>query len=414
MNKPLTKRNNLVSLLLATTALALFAALLVWPEAAYRGALYGLELWALVLVPSLLPFFITAEIMLNLGIVHMLGVLLEPFMQPVFKLPGATSFVVAMGFTSGFPMGAVLTRRMHEEKLCTLEECKRLVAFTNNSSPLFILAAVGVGMLKNPEAGILLAVAHYSSNILLGIILGFFSGRRSPSRQHKKSIFRRSIQALLQAQENRKPLGTLLRDSIQSGIHNITVIGGFVLVFSVFLQIMKSSSLLEYFADIFSAAVGLLGGSTSLGKPLATGFWEMTLGLRELAGLSISWTHKYIAASLLLGWSGLSIQAQVISALAGTEISSRLYHVGRIFQALLSAIIIYFLANFATPLTSEAIATFSPMFSVKNVSVFWALSCFQAASKCFFSLLFAMLLISMFLVIFNNIVNSLKNGPSHK
>jgi len=43
-------------------------------------------------------------------------------MRPVFKQPGAAGFVLAMGFTSGFPMGAVLTNKLYEKNLCTKEE----------------------------------------------------------------------------------------------------------------------------------------------------------------------------------------------------------------------------------------------------------------------------------------------------
>ena len=81
----------------------------LFPQATYDGARYGLETWAFTLVPSLMPFMIAADILIQLGVVNFLGVLLEPLMRPLFRLPGSAGFVVAMGFTSGFPMGALLT-----------------------------------------------------------------------------------------------------------------------------------------------------------------------------------------------------------------------------------------------------------------------------------------------------------------
>ena len=63
-------------------------------------------------------------------------------MRPLFRLPGEAGFAVALGFTSGFPMGAILTASLKEQSLCTPQEAARLAAFTNNSSPLFLLISV--------------------------------------------------------------------------------------------------------------------------------------------------------------------------------------------------------------------------------------------------------------------------------
>jgi nucleoside recognition membrane protein YjiH len=78
-----------------------------------------------------------------------------------------------MGFTSGFPIGASLkSKACMMKNYLNADEAERLVSFTNNSSPLFILgSSVGVGMFSSPVARIyLLAFSHYLSNSLLGII----------------------------------------------------------------------------------------------------------------------------------------------------------------------------------------------------------------------------------------------------
>ncbi|GAE91756.1 membrane protein [Gracilibacillus boraciitolerans JCM 21714] len=49
----------------------------------------GLEVWASVVFPSLLPFFIVAELLIAFGgVVHFIGVLCEPIMRPLFNVPG--------------------------------------------------------------------------------------------------------------------------------------------------------------------------------------------------------------------------------------------------------------------------------------------------------------------------------------
>lgn len=90
-------------------------------------------------------FFILSELLISFGIVRFVGVLLEPFMRPIFRVPGVGGFVLAMGMASGFPSGAKLTTRLRQEGQLTRIEAERLVSFTNSSNPLFIFGAVAVG-----------------------------------------------------------------------------------------------------------------------------------------------------------------------------------------------------------------------------------------------------------------------------
>ena len=49
-------------------------AMLWYPQAAYQGAIRGLTTWSTHLVPSLLPFFIFADLLLSLGFVRFFGI----------------------------------------------------------------------------------------------------------------------------------------------------------------------------------------------------------------------------------------------------------------------------------------------------------------------------------------------------
>lgn len=337
------KRRLILSFLLAVCGCILTLFMLIHPRETYEGALYGLQLWGTVLVPSLLPFFIITEILLSLGIVAVMGELLDPLMRPVFNLPGSTSFVLAMGFTSGFPMGAILTRRLYEEDLCTKSEAERLVTFTNNSSPLFILAAIGVGMFNDPALGIILAIAHYSSNLCLGILFGSFSKRPPETPVLKKSLFNKIVLAFAKAQNNRKPLGKILSDSIKIGITNVLQISGFVIFFAVLANLLEVSGLFRYIANFFSIIIAALGFPSLLNTSFTKGLLEITLGLKDLSLHTLPLQVKAAAASIILGWSGLSIQAQVTSFLSGSSLSPRLYYLARILQAFLAGLIAYLL-----------------------------------------------------------------------
>src|SRR5690606_32647387 len=143
--------------------------LIKFPNDALEASIRGIDMWWEVVFPSLLPFFITAELLLSFGVVKFLGVVFEPIMRPLFNVPGVGSFACIMGMDSGYPTGAKISVRLREQNQVTQVEAERLVAFTNASSPLFIFGAISIGFFHDPKLGVLLAICHYLGNAITGI-----------------------------------------------------------------------------------------------------------------------------------------------------------------------------------------------------------------------------------------------------
>jgi nucleoside recognition membrane protein YjiH len=61
--------------------------LLLFSGTAVDAARDGLELWAGSVVPALLPFLIAAEAINSTGFTRVFGILLEPVMRPLFRVP---------------------------------------------------------------------------------------------------------------------------------------------------------------------------------------------------------------------------------------------------------------------------------------------------------------------------------------
>ena len=120
----------------------------------------GLLLWANNIVPSLLPFFIATELLSYTNVITKLGKILNPIMKPVFNVPGVGSYALIMGIISGYPTGAKIVVDLNKNGLCSNEESERLLAFTNNSGPLFILGTVGISLFGNTQIGFLLLITH--------------------------------------------------------------------------------------------------------------------------------------------------------------------------------------------------------------------------------------------------------------
>ena len=130
--------------------------LLVFSKNNLVAAKSGLSLWANSVLPSLLPFFIATELLGYTNVVPMCGKLLNRFMRPIFNVPGEGAFALLMGIISGYPVGAKIVANLKENKLCNKVEAERLIAFTNNSGPLFIVGTVGIGLFYNSSIGLIL------------------------------------------------------------------------------------------------------------------------------------------------------------------------------------------------------------------------------------------------------------------
>lgn len=172
------RKSSLIFLLKLVLIFVIFFSLIIFPKQVFEASLRGLNAWWTIVFPALLPFFIMSEILVALGIVQFLGVLLEPIMRPVFRLPGTGAFVLAVGYTSGAPISSIVTADLRKKHLLTRNEAERIICFTNNASPLFMFGAVAVGMFNSPEIGVIIAVSHYLANILLGVCLRFRAPRK--------------------------------------------------------------------------------------------------------------------------------------------------------------------------------------------------------------------------------------------
>jgi len=309
--------------------------LVINPQASLEAARDGISLWYTVLLPSLLPFFIVAELLVASGLVKFMGAVLEPVMRPIFRLPGCSSLVIVMGFTSGFPVGAILSRRLYEDGLLTGEEAERLVSFTNNSSPLFIIGAVGAGLFGSPLLGYILAVAHYLSNLIIGICLRFRSQEKTKS-DYNNILPRQAWREMQNASANAGP-GKLLSEAIKNSLNNIIAIAGFVIIFSVLTRMLLWWGIMDWIARGFMCLMHMVHLPYSLAMGLGFGCFEISLGTRAVSlAPQGDLLYKMAAASSVLAFSGLSIIAQITGVMAGTPFRAPFYLLIRLWQILLS------------------------------------------------------------------------------
>lgn len=317
-------------------------ALIKFPQQALEASVRGVNIWWEIVFPSLLPFFIISELLISFGVVAFIGVMLEPLMRPLFKVPGVGGFIWAMGMASGFPSGAKLTTRLRQEKQLTKIEAERLISFTNSSNPLFIFGAVSIGFFHNPALGIVLAAAHYIANFFVGLSMRFYGQDEQPKAgKNYSSLLKHALRKMHRTRlKEKRPFAKILGDSIISSIETLLLIGGFIILFSVINKMLYIINITEYLSYIFQYILSFLQLSVSFSMPLISGLFEITLGSQMTSSVSnVPLLQQAIITSFILAFNGFSVHAQVASIIAPTDIRFAPYFFARILHGIFASII---------------------------------------------------------------------------
>lgn len=357
-------------LLTALVATLVTLSLVIYPKEGFQAAIEGLKIFWNIVLPSLLPFFVLSELLLGLGVVHFLGVMLEPLMRPVFNVPGVGAFALSMGLAAGYPMDAVITAKFRRSGLCSRIEGERLLAFTNTADPLFMFGAVAVGMFGRPELGVIIALAHYLSAFTVGYLFRFYGrGEKGPDIRLKDedlrvNILRRAWWALFKARrDDGRPIGQLLGDAVRESMGTLFMIGGFIMLFSVFTRILTTVGVMSAISPLIAHLLGLFGLHPNLTPAVLRGLLEIDLGTVAAAKAAAPLGQRLIMAGAVIAWSGLSVHGQVASVVHGTDIRMGPYMVARLLHAIFAGFFTYvFLGPWAAVVNVAMPAvTYSPI-----------------------------------------------------
>ena len=313
--------------------------LVVFSNSNLKAAKNGLVLWANSVVPSLFPFFVATELLSYTNFTYYLGKLLNKFMKPLFNIRGEGSFAFIMGILSGYPMGAKIAANFRQNNICSKVECERLLSFTNNSGPLFIIGSVGISLLGNSTIGFLLLFTHLLASISVGFLFRFW--KRNDTEKFisdSSNVKNKNIKL--------SSLGEVIGNSIKNSINTILMIGGFVVLFSVILSILKTSNLLNISCYFMKPVFELFRIPQAFYSGIISGVIELTNGLNIICHIpEKNISINIIIASFILGLGGISVLLQVWSCIYKTDLSITPYILGKILQACFSALYTWIFLN---------------------------------------------------------------------
>ncbi|MBQ3553410.1 MAG: hypothetical protein IJA08_01835 [Clostridia bacterium] len=282
------------------------------------------------MIPSLFPFFVLSGLMMEFDFATVSGTLFSPVMRPLFRVRGSGAAAFVIGLFCGYPTGAKIVVTLYKKNQISRTEGMRLLPFCNNSGPLFVIGAVGVGMLGSVELGIYLFVIHALSAFLVGILFRFY-GRASGEKEHKTKVAKKLAQDVRSYwSNNRKSVGQVFSDCVLSSVNTTLLICGFIVLFSA-----ANAS----FAPLISAL-----RLPVIFEKVVKGMLEVSMGTKGIAEL-YELPMRYILSllSFLIGFGGACVHLQVLGILAGSGLSMKTYLSGKCLQALISAGLSYVL-----------------------------------------------------------------------
>lgn len=290
------------------------------------AALDGCRLWYKAILPTTFPFLIICNLLISYDGISLYSKFLGPVICRPLSLSRNCSFPIAASILCGYPIGAKYSADLYNMGYIEKNEYIRLLNIASNVGPLFLIGSVASALLNNITFGYILLAGSYISCIFIGLIT-----------KKKRTINNTSSLNINQNSSNNN-LGTAIKDSIENSINTVLNIGGFIIIFSVIISLIKNNSMLAYLIQnlelIFKIPSGIL-------YSVLLGSIEITNGCNILSSLPISVPLKLSLISFLCSFSGLAIIAQVISFVGSTDIKLSRYIFFKFVQGVFSFIITY-------------------------------------------------------------------------
>ena len=305
-------KNKLLNLIIISSLMILTLETLFHKSLIFDTISYSLNIWVNSLIPSIFPFFVLSDLLIQYQITNYIPKKIKKTFTKLFQVSEPALTVFFLSCLSGFPSNARNTRMLYDQGLLTKEEASQTLIFTHFSNPLFVLSTIAVLFLHNEQYGYLILISHYLGNILLGILTR--SSRTIRGIHYTPTL------------EKSQNFSTLFIQAIKNAINTLLLILGTLTSF----LILASLLLIHLPVSSYSAT-------------LIKGILEITMGLKSLSSLPLSDCYKVVISTIFISFGGLSVHLQVLSQLVDTDISYHPFFIARIFHAILSGVISYFL-----------------------------------------------------------------------
>ena len=291
--------------LLSAFAIALF---LLARGTVTAGAKTGLSLCGRIIIPAVFPFMFLCKLMVKIRVAETLPQGLRRVISRAFRVGDEGCAIIFLSLFAGYPVCTVLCGDLCRAGRMDREEAGRLIAFSNNATPAFLMG-LGGAVLGSAAKGI----ALYISVISAALFYGFFLGRRAPR-----------IKATKPLPEYKLSFGEFIRhfcDALTESALSVVALCGYIVLFSAVAACIAA----------VCAALALPAGLAAI----LSLFCELTGGFSS-AGSVFDGGLLFAILSAAAAFSGICVHFQVISSAKAAGVGPRRFVFGKVMQGILT------------------------------------------------------------------------------
>lgn len=282
------RKNNLIIIFL----ILLLTLFIINSELVIKSILSYTNLFMEKLFPASFIFFIISSLLIDYNFIEKISKLLH--------INGSIFYVVVMSMLSGFPSGSKYITDLLERELISTKIANYLIIFTHFPNPIFILGSVS-SIFKDKTIPIFILISLIISNLLIGLFL-------YPKDKEKFKI----------TKSESTNFSINLKKAIYGSIKTMILIYGTSVFFYLIITILNNYLNLSLYNYIF-----------------VNGLFDLTKGV-FLTSLINNEVLRAIYIIIFISFGGISINMQVKSIIADTNIKYKNFILGRFFQIILS------------------------------------------------------------------------------
>lgn len=296
--------------------------LVIHPEKYMQSIINGLNLFFCAVLPSLLPFLFLTKILSSIGATAKISKIFLPLTKKVFKVNSCAGFIMLSSYLCGYPIGAKLVGDFVKNGTLTEREALRIIPLVTTSGPIFVIGAVGAGMLGNTRLGLYIFLVHIISSLLTGYIFSLFGRKKAQETHNKTTIIS-------------KPFS--LEETTINTFTSVLMVAVYVSVFYMFIDMAYNLNILSFLSKIIDKFLVNFNLIENPSTAISSGIIEMTRGVKELSFLNCP-QIKLIVASSLISFSGISIILQSLAFLTPTKINPVYFVFIKLVQTLITVV----------------------------------------------------------------------------
>lgn len=166
------------------------------------GTVFSIALDVALIIPVSTLFM---PFLLNYGIVDFIGSLMEPFMRPVFKVPGRSAVNAIASFVSSASVGVLITSKLYQSGVYTKKEAALIATGFSAVSVGFAYKVIETADLAEYFLPI------YFIAMVISLIVSFFMARIPPLSKKESTFVNGHIQTQKEIEKESIPINDMLK-----------------------------------------------------------------------------------------------------------------------------------------------------------------------------------------------------------